>query len=138
MRPRSIADSRRTAPIRSRWAGLFFWLGSSVLFACTFDPDDRCGAGQVVYGANERWVCAPTFAPTETGCVPCAEDEVPGVSGCVCKSGFFRPSEEAACEPAPQGLGVECDGAANPCTSETYSHCELGSGTSGYCTSVGC
>ena len=33
--------------------------GSVSLLACTFDPDDRCGVGQAIYGDNMRCVCPP-------------------------------------------------------------------------------
>lgn len=112
--------------------------GSVALLACTFDPDDRCGVGQAIYGDNVRCVCPPGSVALGRECVTCGENEIPGPTSCVCNVGFYRPAPGQACEPAPQGLGAACDTVSMPCAGEPYSHCEVVSGTSGYCTSTGC
>jgi len=115
-------------------AGLFVSLPT----ACTFDPDDRCGENQVIYGDNVRCVCAEGSALTAEGCVRCAEGEVAGENGCVCAAGESRPAPGAPCEATPAGLGVSCDTQEMPCSDATYDHCETGEGTQGYCTNVDC
>jgi hypothetical protein len=69
--------------------------------------------------------------------VLCGEHEEPGADGCVCETGYLRPSEGAACEAAPASLGAACS-EEEPCTDATFSHCEPASNGSGYCTNVGC
>jgi len=105
--------------------------------ACTFDPDDRCGPHQKIYGDNESCVCVEGAALTATGCVPCGEHEVAGSASCVCASGYSRSAEGAACEPVPQGFGAACS-ADQPCSDATYGHCQPAASETGYCTSVGC
>jgi hypothetical protein len=58
---------------------LSVWL---VVVGCTYDPDNRCSPGQVVY--DTYCVCADGSAWTPAGCVVCAEDEVAGPDGCEC------------------------------------------------------
>jgi hypothetical protein len=118
-------------------SGLLLLTGGLFAGACTFDPDDRCDAHQEAYGDGERCVCEEGTAFTESGCVPCGEHEEPGSNGCVCVSGYTRPSEDAACEPAPEALGAACD-ADHPCGDATYSHCQPAADETGYCTTAGC
>lgn len=110
---------------------------SVALLACTFDPDDRCGVGQVIYGDNVRCVCPEGSLAIGTECVKCGDNEIAGPTSCVCDAGFFRPAPGQACEPAPQGLGAACDTSV-PCAGEPYSHCETVDDSAGYCTSTGC
>jgi len=128
---------RMRAPSRKRQLGVLAALLAATVGACTFDPSDRCGPHQVIYGDNERCVCEEGAALTPTGCVPCGEHEVPGANGCDCETGFTRAAAGAACESAPEALGAACS-AEQACTDATYGHCVLGADGSGYCTSVGC
>ena len=118
-------------------AALLLLLGS-IAGACTYDPDDRCGPNQVVYGDNQRCVCAPGTAWTDKGCVACGPNEVSGPSGCQCAPGYSRPAPGAACEAAPSGLGADCDVDSEPCTDPAFPHCQPVDGTSGYCTTSDC
>ncbi|MFZ5891033.1 MAG: hypothetical protein ACOY0T_08280 [Myxococcota bacterium] len=105
--------------------------------ACTFDADDRCGPHQKFDSDNDRCVCEPSAAYTPAGCVPCGANEMPGNGACVCVAGFTRSLESGSCEPAPAALGAECS-SNQECADATYSHCQLGSSQSGYCTNTGC
>src|SRR5690606_29945550 len=117
-------------------AALLLLLGS-IAGACTYDPDDRCGPNQVVYGDNQRCVCAPGTAWTDKGCVACGPNEVSGPSGCQCAPGYSRPAPGAACEAAPSGLGADCD-VDGPRQGSSYPHCQLADGTGGDCTVGDC
>jgi hypothetical protein len=108
-------------------------LGSS---SCLYG-DSRCSPGQVLY--NDAVCACPegsTFTPQ--GCIRCGENEVAGPTGCTCAPGFSRTSAEVACTEAPPALGLECDTASAPCADPHYSHCQVVSGTRGYCTTSGC
>jgi hypothetical protein len=110
-----------------------------LLVACVYDPDQRCDGGQVLYESDfPRCICAPGSAATAEGCVPCADNEVAAATGCDCAEGFARPSDGATCEAVPMGQGVACDEASAACVDPDYNHCQIVSGTSGYCTNTGC
>lgn len=117
---------------RARAASLLA-IATALLGACVFDPDDRCGDNQVVFGDNLRCVCAPGYAPSDAGCVACGDNEVPSAAGCVCAEGFTRANPTAACE-ASGSIGADCD-EETPCADSVYSYCEL---DGGYCTTSGC
>lgn len=125
---------------RPRWPGPLGLVGLGVLLAaaCTYDSNDRCDDGQVMYGDNLRCVCAPNSVLVENACVPCGDNEVAGPTGCVCAPGFNKPAGAAACLASSEALGLACDTAGAPCTDPTYSHCETAGGTSGYCTKQSC
>jgi hypothetical protein len=72
-----------------------------------------------------------------TGCVPCAEHEVPGTDGCVCEAGYSRSLDNMSCEPAPEALGTDC-GPNAPCMDSTFNHCQPTTEGGGYCTNTGC
>jgi hypothetical protein len=123
--------------MKSRTLRLFFGAslaGALSLGACTFDPDDRCGEHQVIYGDNLRCVCEEGYAWTEGGCVACGEHEVAGPAGCLCEDGYARPTPDAPCEMQAAALGAPCD-EANACADPVYSYCEP---DAGYCTESGC
>lgn len=122
---------------RTRGIGVLAVLLGLVAGACTLDSSDRCGPHQVIWGDNERCVCEEGAALTPTGCVPCGEHEEPGAMGCVCESGFSRPSADGACEPAPESLGAACS-ADKACADDTYDYCAMGGSQGDYCTSTGC
>ena len=105
--------------------------------ACTFNPDDRCGPHENIYGNNDVCVCEEGAALTASGCVPCAEHEVPGADGCVCADGYSRPVANAACELAPVALGAACSTDA-PCADASYNHCQPAANGTAYCTNTGC
>ncbi len=137
-----MTTSRALKPPRARYAiaGALFALLGALPSACTFDPKDRCGKNQLVWGDNELCVCDTKSAYTAMGCVPCGEHEVPGANGCVCEAGYSRRSSADACEesqPGPMGLGVPCSD-SDTCMDETFNHCEKTSLGTGYCTSAGC
>ena len=126
-----------SSPWRQGFLLLLATLGALVPSACVYDADDRCSPGQVLV-SDSACGCAPGSAFTPQGCVPCAENEVAGANGCACAEGLSRPTPDAACQAPPQELGVACDVQSAPCTSGQYDHCQLVSGSSGYCTSTGC
>lgn len=111
-------------------------LAAGAVAGCIYDDDDRCSDNQVAF--DSLCVCAPGSAWTAQGCVVCAENEQPGANGCECVAGFARPSAEAACEPLPSGLGDACDTVDAPCGEGPFDHCQVVSGTSGYCTRIDC
>ena len=130
------APRRRLVRVELRLA--FAFLGASSLpTACVYDADERCSPGQVL-SSDTACVCAEGSAFTPQGCVPCAENEVPGTNGCVCADGLARPTPDAACQALPPALGAECDAASAPCTDPRYDYCQPVSGQSGYCTRAGC
>lgn len=104
---------------------------------CVYDSDEICGPHQVVYGDKALCVCEANAAMTAQGCVPCGANEVPGASGCDCAVGYARPNATAKCEPIPAGIGTACD-ATTACADPTYNFCEVGTGSSGYCTKQNC
>jgi hypothetical protein len=128
--------SSPAAPRRGRF-GLVFLAGAALL-GCVFDEAERCGENQVFSATDGLCVCEPGAAKTEQGCVPCGVDEVAGPNGCACPEGFTRPTPEAACELVPSALGLACDTVSAPCADARYDHCQIVSGTSGYCTSADC
>lgn len=135
------------------------------LISCVYDSDNRCGEHQK-FTPDGTCICEDGYAATETACVACGENEISGVSGCVCAAGYGRNaatdpcvpcgenavtnasgacecasgyvSDGSGCEPLTAGLGVECSEATSPCADVTYSVCHSTSETQGYCTSVGC
>lgn len=106
--------------------------------ACTFDPSNRCGDHEVVYGDNARCICAAGYALSGHECVACGEHEVAGPTSCVCADGYARPSATSGCVLTPTGLGAVCDAQSAPCTAGTFGYCAVTSGTAGYCTTSGC
>jgi hypothetical protein len=106
--------------------------------ACTFDPDDRCGPNQEMYGDDVRCVCVTGAVLTPGGCVLCDANEMPGASGCECAPGYERPADGGACEEsAMTGQGADCD-AATPCADPLATHCETAASGMGYCTTTDC
>ncbi|HTV24216.1 MAG TPA: hypothetical protein VMG12_36240 [Polyangiaceae bacterium] len=121
---------------RRRW--LRWALACLLAPGCVLDTDDRCGPYEVVYGDDERCVCVNGAAYTPTGCVPCGDFEVAGVTGCVCADGYARPTPEEPCSRQTQGdAGSACSVDAE-CTNPSYPHCERRASGAGYCTSQGC
>jgi hypothetical protein len=104
---------------------------------CVYDSDKRCGPNQVEI-SNDRCECVAGFIPGERGCVPCGENEEERSGACVCKDGYARESDAAACEEVPGGLGDECDTGDNPCRSSDFPECHLTDDDVGYCTTIGC
>jgi hypothetical protein len=132
---RSIAAKFSRAAHWLRAAVALFAFAAVAPVACVFDPSDRCGPNEVIYGDNERCVCVEGAALTPAGCVLCGEHEMPGGTGCVCAPGYTRAPGETACEAEPLALGAAC---TQTCDDPTFNHCELNSQGSGYCTSTGC
>lgn len=120
---------------RSRSVAALFALLGAIPSACVYDASDRCGPHQVF--EDRRCVCDAESAWTETGCVPCGADEVPGANGCTCKPGYSKPQADGVCEPTPTGLGAPCD-VNTPCVDAAFDHCEVGTDDKGYCTNTGC
>ena len=108
-------------------------LASLMAPGCVYDPDDRCSAHQVVI-SNSRCACEPGFVPGDSGCVPCAENEMEANGACVCVAGYARPADGAACEVIPEQLGAACDADTEPCSDGPYPLCHETEGGSGYCT----
>ncbi len=100
--------------------------------ACLYDADQRCGDGLEYDSKDMRCVCPSGTVYAATGCVACQEHELASPAGCVCEEGYSRPTSDAACAPAPQGLGAECSPSSSSCAAP-FDHCEP-SGDSGYCT----
>jgi hypothetical protein len=124
--------------VRRAWLRSIALLGSATFAhaACVYDGDQPCGVGQVLDHEYLRCVCAPGSAYTPAGCVACGANEVADAQGCSCVEGYVRPTPDAACEPAPSGLGEACD-ENSPCADPTYSQC-VTSANGGYCTNIGC
>jgi hypothetical protein len=118
---------------KSRYAAALFALLGALPSACVYDASDRCGPNQVMY-ENQRCVCDEHSARTETGCVLCGTDEVPGATGCACKPGYSKPEPSGVCV---LGLGTPCD-ASTPCSDAKFDHCEAVADDTGYCTDTGC
>ena len=118
-----------------RRSPVLFLVGLAIA-ACTYDSDDRCDPGEVLF-ANTRCICAEGLVLGANGCVPCGDNEVAGANGCVCADGFTRASDDAACQPKAPGQGDACD-AQTACTDPTFNYCLTTSGASGYCTTRGC
>ncbi len=113
----------------------FFWfsaLWSLLPVGCVYDGNERCGPRQVLID-NDRCVCDEGLVPSESGCVPCGENEEEARGACVCVAGYARASDAAACEPIPAALGAECDAGGAECD-EPYPLCHVADGSSGYCT----
>ena len=125
-------------PARSNYRSalsLFTLLGA-LPSACVYDSADRCGPHQVMY-QDLRCVCDAQSGLTDTGCVPCGTDEVPGEKGCICKSGYTKPATGGVCAPTPVGLGTACE-VSTDCNDAKFDHCETGTEGKGYCTDKGC
>lgn len=132
--------SARAARRGVRWLGatvLGGWIATTVV-ACTFDPDDRCGPHQVVYGNNARCVCEPGAVLTDKGCEPCGAHQVPGTSGCVCEAGYTQAPGATECTETPMGLGDPCDPAHPACNNPKYPLCYAPATGTPYCTSTDC
>ncbi|HET6150891.1 MAG TPA: hypothetical protein VFH68_25365 [Polyangia bacterium] len=119
-----------------RWLAL----ASVAAFAlgCVYDPNQRCDENEELYLDGSRCVCVAGAAMTAHGCVLCGVHEEPGAGACACVAGYVRPSPAAACQPKTDALGTACDSQSAPCADATYSHCQITTGTSGYCTKTGC
>lgn len=104
---------------------------------CVYDSSNRCGPHEVLYGDSSRCVCDSSSVSTPSGCVPCGEHELASATGCVCETGFAKPSPDAACEEAPTALGEPCSDSM-PCTDATFDYCATGADGSGYCTTSDC
>lgn len=155
----------------SRWrvTALLSIIVALPLLGCVYDSDKPCGNGQVLYtGGVERCICDEKSYATQSGCVPCGANEVPGTGACICKVGYGRTSPTAACAPCgenevtdaagtcackpgfaratPQdacaamtsGPGASCDTQSSACSDATYNVCHATAGTQGYCTNQGC
>jgi hypothetical protein len=111
------------------------WLGFVVAPGCVYDSSERCSPHQVEIN-NDRCTCEAGYVPGDAGCVPCAENEEERSGACVCSEGYARASDDAACEPIPGGLGVECE-TSESCGAD-YPVCHLTENNGGYCTTIGC
>ncbi|MDQ2643543.1 MAG: hypothetical protein M3020_07005 [Myxococcota bacterium] len=79
---------------------------------CLVDSDDPCGDALIKTSAG-ACVCPKGHVPSDSGCVPCAENERAAGGQCVCEDGFSRASASASCEPVseqPGCSGSECPG----------------------------
>jgi len=57
---------------------------------CLVDPDQRCGAHQVLQG--ELCACEAGYGLVDRECVICGENEQGSLEGCECAAGFMRPT----------------------------------------------
>jgi len=96
--------------------------------SCLYDSSDRCDPEQQYDRSAGICVCT---GHTVVGTNP------DGSPGCVCEEGYLRPTPDAACEPAPDALGLPCESDAQ-CTDATYNTCHELEDGSGYCTNVDC
>src|SRR5581483_11735625 len=126
----------RPCNIGSRW--LFLGGAVALMLSCVYDANNRCDENEELYSDGRRCVCVAGAAMTAHGCTLCGAHEVPGMGGCVCADGYVRSSPDAACQATTGALGRACDAQQAPCADATYSHCQITSGTAGYCTSTGC
>lgn len=102
------------APTLSGVAGRFGLAATAMLAtACLFDPDDRCGEGQVYSEESDVCVCENGLALTADGCVKCGRNEVAGAAGCECKPGYARVDNACRRAPAMPDPG-DADGGAEP------------------------
>ncbi|HEY6878078.1 MAG TPA: hypothetical protein VI299_08655 [Polyangiales bacterium] len=92
---------------------------------CDANEIDRSGR----YGGCE---CAPgsVLNADKTECLPCGANEEVQQGACVCKTGFAKPSADAACVASQQGAA--CSGPSG-CSGE-FPYCAPG----GYCTKSPC
>ena len=118
-----------------------FAAGVAVMFplvtSCVYDAEDRCDENQILW-EGKRCICVEGAVLTDAGCKMCGANERPVAESCECVQGYSRPTPEAACEPVPAALGAACDTASTPCSDAVYAHCQVVSGTTGYCTNTGC
>ena len=105
---------------------------------CVYEKNERCDENEQLYSDGNRCVCVAGAAMTTHGCMLCGANEEPVGAACVCVAGYVRPSPEAACQPTAGALGMACDAQSAPCADATYSHCQVVTGTTGYCTKTGC
>jgi hypothetical protein len=105
---------------------------------CVYDQDQRCGENQALSADGRQCLCVAGAAMTAHGCTLCGTNEVPGNGVCDCAPGYSRLTPKGACQAAPAAIGMACDTLSAPCTDLTYSACHVTSGTTGYCTNVGC
>jgi hypothetical protein len=112
------------------------WLALGALASgCVLDSDDLCSENQVIWGDDQRCVCAEGTAYTPDGCVACSANESSSAAGCVCVMGYARPAPGEACQEIPAGIGDVCSGDAE--CGNPYPHCQIANGV-GYCTSQDC
>lgn len=104
---------------------------------CVLDSDDLCGPNQVIWGDDQRCVCAEGTAYTPEGCVACGENEMASPAGCLCVAGFARPAADQACAPIPAGIGQTCT-TDTDCLNPDFARCQVDGANPGYCTSTGC
>ncbi len=126
------AKRSRRIPLRrhvTAWVALAF-----PAFACVLDTDDLCGPNQVIWGDDDRCVCAEGMGYTPQGCVPCGSNEISSPAGCVCNAGYARPAAGQACEEVQ--IGAPCTADAE-CSNPLYTHCQV-TPFGGYCTAAGC
>lgn len=100
----------------------------TILAACLYDPDDRCGADQVL-SENGVCRCEEGMVAIDARCVPCGEHEVAAGDHCSCEDGYARDAT-GACVPAaevgdawPTGQGDACESATD-CEGNQAAYCE--------------
>lgn len=101
--------------------------------SCMVDSDERCGPYQhESEGSFIGCVCdeGAVLQADKSGCVPCGANEEVQQGACVCKTGFARPSEGAACVASQQGAACS---ASSGCGGE-FPYCA----PQGYCTKSPC
>lgn len=112
---------------------------ATILSACIVEDGDKaCSKNQVlVEGEGTTYcACAPGFiidVTTGLDCKACGENEETVAGACVCKTGYTRPSEGAAC--GMSSLGAACVDSTG--CSGAFPACVTDDGA-GYCTSEGC
>lgn len=127
---------RRPSRRRSKWRGVVLALPGLIALGCVLDDDDLCGPNQVIWGDDQRCVCAEGTMYTADGCVPCGANETSSPAGCTCDAGYARSGPGQPCLEIPAGIGDACASSAE-CTNPDYPHCEL-TGAGGYCTKQNC
>src|SRR3954469_307983 len=126
--------------VRSRLKPMASGVWFTLLFAgCIVDDGDKaCGPNQALVDTEGAHYCecAPGYIMDKTagvGCIACGENEEAQAGACVCKSGYTRPSEGAAC--GMSALGAACTDDSG-CAGD-FPVCVTGDGA-GYCSSDGC
>jgi hypothetical protein len=130
-----LSRGRRYGVGTLRWVSLVPLCGLAALIfdACVYDSSDRCSEHQVMLLKSdeaERCVCDDRSVSKNGVCVPCAANEVPGPTDCVCAPGYARTNATTPCVACGENevsgaSGCECaKGFGRPATGQACVSCE--------------
>lgn len=127
---------------RERWRDTRYLTVSlallSVVNGACLVGDDKCGDHQRQIAGTYSCECEPGYvaSPLGYGCDACGANEDSAAGKCVCKTGFTRAVDGAACQPVVGSvLGSSCSG-SQPCVGDN-GFCATAE-PSPYCTTTGC